>query len=76
MTETEKKTKKLLLESKKVEGKRSKRWKYKSLTGEEMDEIGSFATVHGVAQTLPAFKQKHPQLTKQPTSDLKSNRKF
>ena len=69
VTEIEKKQ--AVLELKEIEGKSSKRGKYKSWTGEEKAEIGNFATVHGIAQTLRAFKQKYPQLTKQSASDFK-----
>ena len=69
VTETEKQQ--VVHELKEAEGKGSKRGKYRPWTGEEKAEIGSFATVHGVAETLRKFKEKCPHLTKQSISDFK-----
>ena len=69
VTETEKQQ--VVHELKEAEGKGSKRGKYRRWTGEEKAEIGSFATVHGVAETLRKLKGKYPHLTKQSISDFK-----
>ena len=68
VTETEKQQ--VVHELKEAEGKDS-RGKYRRWTGEEKAEIGSFATVHGVAETLRKHKEKYPHLTKQSISDFK-----
>ena len=58
VTETEKQQ--VVHELKEAEGKGSKRGKYRPWTGEEKAESGSFATVHGVAETLQKLKEKYP----------------
>ena len=68
-TETEKQQ--VVHELKETEGKGSKRGKYRPWAGEEKAEIGSFATVHGVAETLRKLKEKCPHLTKQSISHFK-----
>ena len=69
LTETEKQQ--VVHELKEAEGKGSKRGKYRNWTVEEKAEIGSFATVHVVAETLQKRKEKYPHLTKQSISDVK-----